>query len=50
MHKLSSAWRNWTRSAGFSAIIIIAATIAVILPAAIQVTQQDGPPTTLAQR
>ena len=40
-------WRKWSRTERFSAVIILAAMITVIVPAAVAFTHQTAP-TTLA--
>jgi len=42
--------RRWTQTERFSAVIILAATIAVVVPAAVEFTQQIPVPTTITQR
>ena len=49
-HNLRRDWRKWTQTDRFSAVIILAATIAVVVPAAVEFTHQSPTPTAIAQR
>lgn len=40
MHDLRRDWRKWTRTERFSAVVILAAMITVIVPAAVEFTRQ----------
>jgi len=44
-HDLRRDWMKWTRTERFSAVIIIAAMITVIVPAAVEFAQQTATPT-----
>jgi len=43
-------WRKWTQTERFSTVIILVATIAVVVPAMVEFTQQSPAPTAIAQR
>jgi len=47
MRDLHRDWQKWTRTERFSAVVILAAMITVIVPAAIEFTHQTAT-TTLA--
>jgi hypothetical protein len=50
MRDLHRAWQSWTRTEQFSAVIIFAATITVIVPAAIEFTHQTATTTIAPQQ
>jgi hypothetical protein len=46
MQDLRRDWQKWTRTERFSAVVILAAMITVVVPAAIEFTHQAAPTTT----
>ena len=48
-HDLNRDWRKWTRTERFSAIIILAAMVTVIVLAALEITHQATATTTHQQ-
>lgn len=50
MQDLRRDWQKWTRTERFSAIIILAAVITVVVPAAVEFAHQTAMPTTAHHR
>lgn len=42
MHDLHRDWQKWTRTERFSAVIIFAAMVTVVVPAAVEFTHQTA--------
>ncbi len=41
-HNLRRDWQNWTRTENFSAVVILAAMITVIVPAAVEFSRHTA--------
>jgi hypothetical protein len=50
MQDLRRDWQKWTRTERFSAVIILAAMITVVVPAAIEFTRQTATTTTASHQ